>query len=71
MVKKTILKELYLPDDKVKEAKHDLMVLYDPHSLCYNDGYYAKSLTDKYGMSISDLELLVGKPKMVVKWEWD
>lgn len=62
-------KPVQLPPEKVKEARDDLRSLHDPRSLSYNDGYYAKSLVTKWGMSVSDLEALVGRPTYVEKWE--
>lgn len=55
-------------DDKTKlRAKDDLARLkgrapYNtPDNFCYNDGHYANSLVQEYGMSISELEREVRK----------
>lgn len=64
-------KEKSLPDEKIEEVKNDLILLYDPRSMCYGDGYYANSLVRKYGMSIAELESIVGKPKLIITWEWN
>ncbi len=73
MVQRTVTKVINLPDNLVKQAKKDLANLYDPRSMCYMDGYYSKSLVEKYGMSLSDLESLIGRPKFntELKWEYD
>lgn len=54
-----------------KQARKDLEALYNSHSLCYNDQYYVNSLILKYGMSLTELEKIVGRPRIVSKWEWD
>lgn len=59
--------------EKIAEARTDLVVLHDPtpSNPCYNDGYYAQSLVKKYGMSISELEKLVGKPAFKTTMTWE
>lgn len=56
---------------KVKQARDDLASLHDPRSLSYNDGYYANSLVSKYGMSVSELEKIVGRPVFSGKPTWE
>lgn len=70
-MKKTIkeTRTLYLADEKLDEARKDLLALKNPSSLCYNDGYYANSLVAKYGMPISDLEKLIGTPRVSITWD--
>ncbi len=43
---------------------------YDGFSnFCANDGYYAKSLERKYGMSIGELEKACGFDKTIADWQ--
>jgi hypothetical protein len=49
--------------DQVEEAKRDLDKLNNPANLItFNDGWFSKSLAQKWGMSPSELERLVNTP---------
>lgn len=54
-------------------ARTDLAMLHDPSpgNLCYMDGYYAKSLEQKYGIPTSELAKIVGLPKFTTTMKWD
>lgn len=70
MPEKIVQRRISIPDDRVAEARHDLDMLFNPQNLItYNDGYYAKSLEQKWRMSTSDLQELVGKPVFKVEWQ--
>lgn len=60
---------------KIEEARRDILRLEDATdggglNFCYNDGYYARSLVDKYQMSIGELKRIVGKPTITKKIKW-
>jgi hypothetical protein len=55
-----------MTDAEKRKARDEIRMLegLPPHNhpgnLCYGDGYFAKSLVDKYGVSISELKKKVG-----------
>lgn len=59
---------------KLKQALDDLKILrglppYDNWSnICAHDGYFARSLVSKYGMSIAELEKATDLNKRLKKW---
>lgn len=70
MVEKIVNRRLFIPDAKVAEAREDLDRLLNPANLItFNDGYFSKSLREKWGMSSDEMQQLVGKPKITVTWE--
>ena len=58
-----------LTDTQKKKARNELAMLHGdpPHNtwsnICYGDGYFANSLVQRYGMSISQLEKESGYKK--------
>lgn len=61
-------KKVSIPESRLEEAKSDLRLLFDPQSLCSGDGYYARSLKEKWGMDVSDLVAIVGRPIYTETW---
>lgn len=56
----TITTTRSIPDDRVAEARRDLDLLNNPQNLItYKDGYYSRSLVQKWGMQPSELAALV------------
>lgn len=56
--------------EKIAEARKDLASLYDPRSLSYSDGIYARSLVEKYQMSLVELERIIGTPTATTTVTW-
>lgn len=52
------------------EIRKDVMKLHEPGAITQNDGYYAKSLEEKYGVDLKFLYELVGTPTVVTTLEW-
>ena len=65
MVEKIVQRRLFIPDDKIEEARRDYEMQTDPRNLItYNDGYHERSIREKWGMSSSETgELLKGTRK--------
>lgn len=72
-MQKTVTKVLYIPDENVPEAKQALINFYDPRSMLHMDSYHLSSIERRYGMTIAELESMIGRPKfnMEAKWEYD
>lgn len=67
---KTVQRTLSIPAHRIKEAREDLEKLLSPvHLITFNDGYYAKSLEQKWGMTCSEMQQLLGTPRTKVVWE--
>lgn len=59
----TETRTIKMDESKKAEARADLVKLYNPtggFSLCANDGYFAKSIEQKYGMPLSTLAEVSG-----------
>lgn len=73
-MKTTVTTTVEIPDcykseiiDAIK--KLDGLPPYDGFNVCQGDGWYAKSIEEKYGHSITVLKELVGYKDVVAKWE--
>lgn len=71
-MKRSKLSKSQWTKEEIKEARVDVAMLYDPSplNLCYSDGYYALSLEELYGMSITDLMKITGVPQFKTKIKW-